>query len=178
MRGVLTMHSVNRSKALNNVYDGREKFQSRIRYLGTFRRLFARVVVRGITAAGAARHRLKQKKKPPVAGGFFTSSLLSLLKLGRDAREIRVELRAQGIDDGDNRNRDAGGDQAVFDGGSAIFVFQESNKLGHTYYSEASPPCTVLPSGALKTSCVNAIKRINERLRWPIAFKSTLHKFG
>jgi hypothetical protein len=59
------MHSVNRSKALNNVYDGREKFRSRRWYFGTFRRPLARVAALGIAAVRAARDRRKQKKKPP-----------------------------------------------------------------------------------------------------------------
>jgi hypothetical protein len=54
-----------------------------------------------------------------------------LLKLGLDARERAVELGAQTIDHGDDRDRNAGGNQTIFDGGSARVVFQETNKLVH-----------------------------------------------
>jgi hypothetical protein len=59
------MRAVKRSKALIDVYDGREQFQSRIWYLETFRRRLALVVMLGIAAAGAARHGLNEKRKPP-----------------------------------------------------------------------------------------------------------------
>ena len=55
-----------------------------------------------------------------------------LLELGRDAREGVVELSAQAIDHSDDRDRNAGGDQSVLDGGSARVVFQEmQNKPVH-----------------------------------------------
>jgi hypothetical protein len=55
------MRTVNQLKALNDVYDGREHFQSRVRYLETF--------------PERSRPSFKPKKKPPVAGGFMTTSV-------------------------------------------------------------------------------------------------------
>jgi hypothetical protein len=54
-----------------------------------------------------------------------------LLELRRDARERGIEFAAQSIDYGDNRNRDASGNQAVFDGGSSRLVFQKRNDSRH-----------------------------------------------
>jgi hypothetical protein len=55
-----------------------------------------------------------------------------LVKLGRDARERVVELGAQAIDHGDDRDGNARRDEAVLDRGSARTVFQETqNKVPH-----------------------------------------------
>jgi len=70
-------------------------------------------------------------KKAAVAGGFTSigQKCGRLLELGRDAREARVELAANRIDDGDNRDRDAGGDQTIFDGGGFALIFHKCNNL-------------------------------------------------
>lgn len=55
-----------------------------------------------------------------------------LLELGRDAREGVVELSAQAIDHSDDRDRNTGGNQTVFDGRCSRIVFQKTqNKLVH-----------------------------------------------
>jgi hypothetical protein len=55
----------------------------------------------------------------------------TLFKLRRDARERGIELAAQSIDYGDDRDRDASGNQAVFDGGSPRLVFQKRDYFRH-----------------------------------------------
>ena len=50
---------------------------------------------------------------------------LGLVKLRRNRRKLGIQLGAEAVHDGDNRNGDASGDQAVFDGGGAGFVGQE-----------------------------------------------------
>jgi len=51
-----------------------------------------------------------------------------LVQLGADAVERRVQLGAERLDGHDDRDRDTGGDQTVFDGGCAIFIAKESLK--------------------------------------------------
>jgi hypothetical protein len=48
-----------------------------------------------------------------------------LLEAGRDRRELGVESGAEAVYNCDDRERNAGGDQAVFNGGGAGFVGQE-----------------------------------------------------
>src|SRR5215510_2670203 len=50
----------------------------------------------------------------------------ALFEGGLDAGEGRVQLRAEALDDGDDCNRDAGGDEAVFDGGRARLVLHKA----------------------------------------------------
>ena len=54
-----------------------------------------------------------------------------LVELGRDAGELFIEGGAQPVDHCDDRHRNAGCDQAVFDGGRARFVFDELNEFTH-----------------------------------------------
>src|SRR2546425_541143 len=64
---------------------------------------------------------------------------LALLELARDTGEGGIELRAESIHDGDDRDRDAGGDKTVFDGGCARIVTNETRDCRH------SVVLTVLP---------------------------------
>ena len=50
------------------------------------------------------------------------------MKLGGDRAEGRLELGAEIGDNGNDRQRDTGGDQPVFDRGGAGVVFQESHQ--------------------------------------------------
>ena len=52
---------------------------------------------------------------------------LDLLQGGADAGEGRAQLSADTVDGSDDRDRDPGGDQPVFDRGGAGFVLQELN---------------------------------------------------
>src|SRR3978361_1697787 len=55
-----------------------------------------------------------------------------LFQRGVDRRELGVQGAAESVDDGDDRQRDAGRNQAVFDGGSAGLVLHETrNQVLH-----------------------------------------------
>jgi hypothetical protein len=62
----------------------------------------------------------------PALGGA------GLLQRIVDVRELGVQVGTEAVDHSDYRNRNAGGNQAVFDGGGSGFVIQETRtKLGH-----------------------------------------------
>ena len=48
-----------------------------------------------------------------------------LLEPSLHRREDRVQLRAERAHNGDDRNRDAGGDESVFDGSGSRFVLEK-----------------------------------------------------
>src|SRR3954471_19459359 len=55
-----------------------------------------------------------------------------LLQRGRDRAEVAGQLGADALNCGDDRNRDAGGNEAVFDGGSAGLVLHKTrNEILH-----------------------------------------------
>jgi len=58
-----------------------------------------------------------------------------LLQLGRDAVELGIEAGADRIDGGDDHDRNAGGNQAVFNRGSAGLILQKRKYLRHQVYS-------------------------------------------
>ncbi len=61
------------------------------------------------------------------------------MQLRRDRGKGGVELRAEAVHDSDNGNGNAGGDQSIFDGGSAGLVRQElANLCNHG--AEFQPP--------------------------------------
>src|SRR4051812_9849041 len=49
-----------------------------------------------------------------------------LFQSGRNAREGGVEVRADPLNDHNDRDRDAGGDKAILDGGGSLFVCKKS----------------------------------------------------
>jgi hypothetical protein len=51
---------------------------------------------------------------------------MGLFERGLNARKGRVQVRADALDDRDNRDRDAGGDEAIFDGGGAGLVLHKA----------------------------------------------------
>src|SRR3984893_13332870 len=51
-------------------------------------------------------------------------------KLGVDAGELRVQRAADAVDDGDDGNRDAGGDEAILDGGRTGLILHEPRNQG------------------------------------------------
>src|SRR5215467_11709801 len=79
--------------------------------------------------------RPQRKRKSPERIGAFPRTTLRgrvLLERGLHRGEGRVQLRAEARHDGDDRNRDAGGDEAVLDGGRPAFVLCETReKLLH-----------------------------------------------
>ena len=56
-----------------------------------------------------------------------------LLQRRVERRELGVERAAETVHDGDDGQRDAGGDQAVFDGRGAALVLQKSAKQKRQY---------------------------------------------
>ena len=46
-----------------------------------------------------------------------------LLESGLDAAQSRLQVRAEALHDRDDRDRDAGGDETVFDGGRSRLIF-------------------------------------------------------
>ena len=67
-----------------------------------------------------------------MTGLFVFQVRQLLLEAGRDRAELRVQRGAEVVDDSDDRQRDAGSDQAVFDGGGAGFILHETrNEVLH-----------------------------------------------
>ena len=66
---------------------------------------------------------LAKRRAPAAAGALYRSVDAHLLQLGRNRVELGVQLGAEAVDDGDDRDRDAGGDKAVFDRGGAELSF-------------------------------------------------------
>ena len=60
----------------------------------------------------------------PLIKGAKAGSLRSG-KAVRDRRERRFQLRTQALQDRDDRNSDAGRDEAILDGGCARLIFQK-----------------------------------------------------
>jgi hypothetical protein len=59
----------------------------------------------------------------------------SLLQCGGDARERAIQAGAQALDDRDNRDRNTGSDQAVFDRSRTLFVYKKfSNQVAHDIF--------------------------------------------
>jgi hypothetical protein len=66
----------------------------------------------------------------PRTGAFDAFSQRRLFQRGRDTLEVRFQGGADTVDGSDDHDRDAGGDQAVFDGSGAGLVLQEArNKV-------------------------------------------------
>ena len=72
-------------------------------------------------------------KEAAHRGGLLVSvqNYEALLELGRDTRERVVELSAKAIDHGNDSDRDAGGNQAVFNCGSARLILQKRDEFSH-----------------------------------------------
>jgi hypothetical protein len=87
------------------------------------------------TALNSERRSSLIKKPPGVAPDGFWSyhyrSDVCLFKHIGNVLELRIERAADRIDACDDHNRNAGGDQAIFDGGSARLVFEERKKGTH-----------------------------------------------
>jgi hypothetical protein len=72
------------------------------------------------------------EKGAAVSGGSGCVQVMSqLLKLGRDAVELGVEARADRIDRGNDHDRNAGGNQTIFNRGGAGLILQKSKDLRH-----------------------------------------------
>ena len=69
----------------------------------------------------------QENERAPATGRSpdVTATKRRLLKLGRDAAKARIQLGADAVHDGDDGDRDAGGDQTVFNCRGAGFVTEE-----------------------------------------------------
>src|SRR3569832_2643799 len=91
----------------------------------------------GFAEAGATgtirmtlRYTIWEEKRPRAKPGPLMSNVNQrLLERGVDRRELAVQVAAKAVDDGDNGKRDAGGDEAVFNGGSAGLVLHLTRVL-------------------------------------------------
>src|ERR1700736_2584941 len=90
---------------------------------------YPRVVNNKETASASAG---LKKQRPRIAGAFEAVSQRRLLQRGGDRAEGAGKLGADALDGGDDRERDTGGDQAVFDGGCAGLILDETrNEILH-----------------------------------------------
>ena len=72
------------------------------------------------------------KKGPGSTGALMSKINRRLLQRGVDRGELVVQVAAEAVDDGDNGERDASGDQAVFNSSSAGLVLHKTrNKILH-----------------------------------------------
>jgi len=90
--------------------------------------------------------------RPPTEAVSLLGSAVSgfLLKLGRDARELGIELSAQTVDDRNNRNGNACGNQAIFYGDGAGLVHQKLHNFGYRMTPTRVAPTACLSRTGLK----------------------------
>src|SRR6185295_11138488 len=78
--------------------------------------------------------RVSQNEKTPADARAFRieTSRGRLLERGLDAGEGRIQLRAEALHDRDDCDRDAGCDEAIFDGGRTRLVLHKAlNQVRH-----------------------------------------------
>jgi hypothetical protein len=75
-----------------------------------------------------------EKKEAAKSGGLVDAQAVhGLLKLCRDTRERRIQLRAEAVHNRNDGDGNAGGNQAVFNGcGSRLILHEPNNKLRHS----------------------------------------------
>src|ERR1051326_8773042 len=81
--------------------------------------------------AGAHKEAAPRTRPGPFESDCQFFLLAGVAELGRHVREGVLELAAEGIHSCDDRDGDAGGDQAVFDRGSASLVTQKTLEYRH-----------------------------------------------
>src|SRR5882672_3876365 len=96
---------------------------------GRARRVQQSIIIIKATAFG--RSRGTRKKTAPAHRRGRSNKLAGRLlargaELGRHVRERVAQLTAEGVDRGDDRNGDAGRDEAVFDRGRSALVAQKT----------------------------------------------------
>jgi hypothetical protein len=78
-----------------------------------------------VSGGGISAPAVKIKRLRQPTGAFFQSGCArELLQLAGDARERSIELGAEAVDDGDDGDRDAGRNEAVFDRCGARLILQ------------------------------------------------------
>src|ERR1700688_2395813 len=77
-------------------------------------------------------HPLQTTRAPGDPGPLKLVGRFRLLQRGIDRGELGVQVGAEAVDHSDNRERNAGCDQAVFDGGGAGLILHETrNQVLH-----------------------------------------------
>src|SRR5207302_4526526 len=71
-------------------------------------------------------YRARKQKRPRIAGPLMPYANSRLFQRGVDRVEVGAQLRAEAVDGGNDGQRNAGGNQAVFDGGGAGLVLHET----------------------------------------------------
>lgn len=108
------------------------------------------------------------KSKEPRQGRGSSKFLgrPALLEAGRDGGELGVQRAAEIVDDGDNRQRDAGGDQAVFNGGGAGFILHETrNEVLHGVLQMGTRGLQLIWSSRLPSAADRETERRGKELR-------------
>src|SRR5260370_565408 len=74
----------------------------------------------------------RKRQRPRITEASAVLSRYRLLQFGRDELEFGIEGGADTVDGNDDHDRNAGGDQTVFDGGGAGFILHETrNEVLH-----------------------------------------------
>ena len=102
-----------------------------------------------------------KKERLPFSGQPFLLHSRLLLQTDRDLAELRVQVRADRLNDRDDCDSDAGGDQTIFDGRGARFIGQKARKkflhesLHLQVTPDRSPRCPLGPLfvNSLDPSC-------------------------
>src|SRR5215216_4732169 len=79
---------------------------------------------------GADAHRMHAFGQPSGFDFCGSATSVCLGEFGRDLSERRFQLAADALHDRDDGNRDAGGDQAIFDGGRTGLIFDKARNEG------------------------------------------------
>src|SRR5438445_286902 len=82
---------------------------------------------------GECRSRWQKNEKPAsLSRRAPISDRAELLQRIVDVRELGVQVGTEAVDHSDDRERNAGCNQSIFDGGGSGFIIQETrNKFGH-----------------------------------------------
>jgi hypothetical protein len=97
----------------------------------------------GRERAGVAFEAKRAQRALSSRGGYIPKGAVEpsewLLQLSLHARKRRVQLGSKAIHDRDDRHRDAGSDQAVFDCGGGCFVRYETSEFSNHRHEYRSP---------------------------------------
>src|SRR6478609_2872502 len=115
-----------------NVQYSRRCARFRLRSWSCGRRFTAPQACYSFTTFQIRKSSCKSKEPRQGRGSFKFEIRPALLEAGRDRGELGVQRGAQVIDDSDDRQRDTGGNQTVFNGGGAGFILRETrNEVLH-----------------------------------------------
>ena len=116
--------------------------------------------------------RSPNKKGPGVFSGALWQyrsaqrSVAGRIELGRDARERRGQLLAEAVHNGDDRNRDTGRDETVFNGRRARLVLQKLDEALHDMLLRSTRGC--LSWSLLQPLFPRLIEPLAQNTRFPL----------